>query len=349
MPEYVSEGMNLAVIDVQSSDELLFCNQLEGVWLASPIQVYLDLAHRRRAHQGTGGPPAPGADWFLMAKPPTITGYSDAYTVDCERVLVTLLRGLGPWKESICLVGGLTTTIFGAGPTASGPATCRHTRRRHRCRSPDPGRNRGVSNSLEQNLRRMRFERATNDSGQKVSWRWQTRTERGAANGTRTAEGHVGQAKACKVQLLPTEGRISALNIRHASIVFDLYQVTEIRAELLNDGSVATEQVTHAVPGRLSHGSIAGCWLTAKTSERKDAHDLNWTASSMSAPGNELGRHRRCPVVGRVAVLQPVGGSYGWPALIQVLSRNRWPTATTRTEGYWRKDLRRERIGSLLN
>lgn len=41
----VSEGMNLAVIEVQSSDELLFCNQLEGVWLASPVQVYLDLAH----------------------------------------------------------------------------------------------------------------------------------------------------------------------------------------------------------------------------------------------------------------------------------------------------------------
>ena len=43
-----------------------------------------------------------------MAKPPTITGYSDAQTVDCERVLVTLLRGLGPWKESVYLVGGLT-------------------------------------------------------------------------------------------------------------------------------------------------------------------------------------------------------------------------------------------------
>ena len=27
---------------------------------------------------------------------------------DCERVLVTLLRGLGPWKDSVFLVGGLT-------------------------------------------------------------------------------------------------------------------------------------------------------------------------------------------------------------------------------------------------
>ena len=43
-----------------------------------------------------------------MAKPATFDGYSDQYTKDCERVLVTLLRGLGPWKESVYLVGGLT-------------------------------------------------------------------------------------------------------------------------------------------------------------------------------------------------------------------------------------------------
>ena len=43
-----------------------------------------------------------------MAKPATVEGYSDQYTVACERVLVTLLRGLGPWKDSVFLVGGLT-------------------------------------------------------------------------------------------------------------------------------------------------------------------------------------------------------------------------------------------------
>lgn len=42
-----------------------------------------------------------------MAKPPTLDGYSDQHTLDCERVLVTLLRGLGPWKDSVYLIGGL--------------------------------------------------------------------------------------------------------------------------------------------------------------------------------------------------------------------------------------------------
>lgn len=39
----VSEGANLAIIESKSPGELLFREHLSGVWLASPIQVYLDL------------------------------------------------------------------------------------------------------------------------------------------------------------------------------------------------------------------------------------------------------------------------------------------------------------------
>ncbi len=43
-----------------------------------------------------------------MAKPATLEGYGDEYTVDCERVLVTLLRGLGHQVAEISaeLLGG---------------------------------------------------------------------------------------------------------------------------------------------------------------------------------------------------------------------------------------------------
>ena len=43
-----------------------------------------------------------------MSKPLTIDGYDDAYTQECERALVNLLHGFGPWKDSVYLVGGLT-------------------------------------------------------------------------------------------------------------------------------------------------------------------------------------------------------------------------------------------------
>lgn len=39
----VTEGANLVVIETKSAGELLFRERLEGLWLASPIQIYLDL------------------------------------------------------------------------------------------------------------------------------------------------------------------------------------------------------------------------------------------------------------------------------------------------------------------
>jgi len=39
----VSQGANLAIIEAKSSGELLFRERIHEIWLASPIQVYLDL------------------------------------------------------------------------------------------------------------------------------------------------------------------------------------------------------------------------------------------------------------------------------------------------------------------
>ena len=41
--DVVTEGANLAIIETKSTGELLFREQVDGVWLASPVQVYLDL------------------------------------------------------------------------------------------------------------------------------------------------------------------------------------------------------------------------------------------------------------------------------------------------------------------
>jgi hypothetical protein len=41
----VTDGANLAVIEAKSAGELLFRERLDGVWLASAVQVYLDLVH----------------------------------------------------------------------------------------------------------------------------------------------------------------------------------------------------------------------------------------------------------------------------------------------------------------
>lgn len=41
----VVEGANLGIIETDALGELLFRNEIDNVWLASPVQVYLDLMH----------------------------------------------------------------------------------------------------------------------------------------------------------------------------------------------------------------------------------------------------------------------------------------------------------------
>ncbi|MFM0276496.1 antitoxin [Paraburkholderia sediminicola] len=204
-----------------------------------------------------------------MAKPATLDGYSDQYTIDCERVLVTLLRGLGPWKDSVYLVGGLTPRYLVAArppliPAHAGTLDVDIVIDLQMLADTE------AYHTLEDNLKKMGFERAENEKKQKLSWRWLTRTEHGAlmvlellADAPQIAGG--------KVQPLPTEGTISALNIPYSSIVFDLHQVTEIRAELLGDNGVATEKIKHA---NLVSFTCLKAFAFDQRFERKDAHDL---------------------------------------------------------------------------
>lgn len=204
-----------------------------------------------------------------MAKPETFDGYSDQYTVDCERVLVTLLRGLGPWKESVFLIGGLTPRyLVSAEPLAVPPHAGTldvdividlqilvNTEGYH---------------TLEENLRAMKFERSKNDSGQTLSWRWQTRTEHDALMVVELLT-DAPEIAGGKVEPLPTEGNISALNIPHSSIVFDLHQVTEVQAELLGGAGVAVEPVKHA---NLVSFTCLKAFAFEHRFQRKDAYDL---------------------------------------------------------------------------
>ncbi len=188
-----------------------------------------------------------------MIKPTSLDGYSNACTLDCERVLVTLLRGLGPWKESVYLVGGLTPRYLvpkrpPAVPAHAGTLDVDIVIDLQILADTE------AYHTLEDNLKRMGFERAENEQKQKLSWRWQTRTEHGAlmvleflADAPQIAGG--------RVQALPTEGTISALNIPHSSIV----------------NGMATERVKHA---DIVSFTCLKAFAFDQRFERKDAHDL---------------------------------------------------------------------------
>jgi hypothetical protein len=204
-----------------------------------------------------------------MAKPETASGYEKQVTENCERLLVTLIRNLGPWKKSIYLVGGLTP--------------------RYLVTKPPPGKEHAGTGdvdvvveqqvladteayrTLEENLKKMGFERATNEKGQPQSWRWQAKTDSGSsiileflADDPKRGGG--------KVAPLPSEGgNISALNVPHASLVFDHFETKEIAADLLGGKGVATEEVRHA--DIVAFTCLKAYALTDRH-EGKDAHDI---------------------------------------------------------------------------
>lgn len=204
-----------------------------------------------------------------MSKPQFLAEYNQDVAADCERVLVTLFSGLGPWRSSVYLVGGLAPRYL------------------VRSRPPEVPLHAGTGDidvvvdlavladteayrTLEENLHRMGFERAENEKGTKVNWRWKTRTERGV---TLILEFLADDPKlrGGALQVLPTDGNVSAINIPHASLVFDLHDRVEVTADLLGERGRATETIPYA---DIVSFTCLKAFAFDHRRERKDAHDL---------------------------------------------------------------------------
>lgn len=204
-----------------------------------------------------------------MTKPKTFDAYNGAVTEAAERVLVTLLRGFGPWKDTVFLVGGLTPRYLVA---ARPPEVPQHAGTGDVDVVVDVAilTDTEAYSTLEENLHAMGFERGTNENGVKVSWRWEARLETGATMVLEFLAEHP-ELGGGKVKVLPTEGNVSALNIPHASMVFDLHDTTELTAELLNGGGLATEVVRYA---NIVSFTCLKAFAFDHRNARKDAHDL---------------------------------------------------------------------------
>lgn len=201
-----------------------------------------------------------------MAKPPFLTGYSKEVSTSCEQLLVTLVHGLGPWRESVYLVGGLTPRYLVKG----------------RPQTPHAGTgdvdivvdlamlaDTQAYRTLEENLKRLGFERGTNSKGARVSWRWQRKVGKAVLILEFLADDP--ERSGGKVQELPTDGDVSALNIPHATMVFDFHDTVVISAELLDEGGVYSATIKHA---DIVSFTCLKAFAYADRGERKDAHDL---------------------------------------------------------------------------
>lgn len=204
-----------------------------------------------------------------MKKPTAIQGYNHTVTEACERVLVTLYRHLGPWRDSIFLVGGLTPRYLikerpPAVPAHAGTGDVDVVVDMKLLADTEAYR------TLEENIRAIGFTRSENDKGQKLSWRWQQEL----ADGTVLILeflADAGDEKGGALRELPSEGAVSAIHIPHSAMVLDHHDTVEIAAELLDGGGATTEAIRHA---DIVSFTCLKAFAFDHRAEPKDAHDL---------------------------------------------------------------------------
>ncbi len=204
-----------------------------------------------------------------MSKPKLLSGYDADIAAECERVLVTLFRGLGPWKDSVFLVGGLAPRYL---VKARPPNVPPHAGTGDIDVVIDVGilADTNAYRTLEANLKEMGFTRASNEKGAIVNWRWRMETDRGLGIILEFLADNP-NVQGGALQELPTDSNVTAINIPHASIVFDLHDRVELTAELLAGCGRATETIPHA---DIVSFTCLKAFAFDHRNERKDAHDL---------------------------------------------------------------------------
>lgn len=203
-------------------------------------------------------------------KPKHQGGYTPEHTILCERTLVTLLRGLGPWKQGIYIVGGLAPRyLISQQDTEDLPAHIGTT-------DVDLVLNLSILaeveayRRLEKNLKTLGFERGKNDEDAPQHFRWLKAVGPGITIvvdllcDAPLSEG--GQ-----VAILPGERRLSALKIPGAYLVLEDFIEVPVTVELLDDRGVATENIRVV---NVAAFLTLKCLAYEDRFEEKDAYDI---------------------------------------------------------------------------
>jgi hypothetical protein len=176
-------------------------------------------------------------------KPQTASGYSTDHTLDCERVLVTLLNAFGTLKDTLRLVGGLVPRYLTPEALPDVPAHFGTS-------DVDVVLNLQVIaegegyDSLSDQLTARGFERFVEANQWESAWRWKWQISEHAYVLVEFLQGALGKKPGSQI---PIDGeKVAALAIPHAEITHNWYCERQITADLLDGRGVAVEVIRFA-------------------------------------------------------------------------------------------------------
>lgn len=177
-------------------------------------------------------------------KPTHNSAYDPRHTHLCERTLVSLLRGIGPWKQHIYVIGGLVPRYlveraFPDRPPYVGTQDVDIVLDIEMLATVE------AYARIEQNLKRMQFARGSNDDGNAQHFRWSRMIATTEVTIDLLSASTFDQQSGLP-QRVPTERRLSTIPIRGAHLLANDHLTINLTEELLDDRGVATETVRFA-------------------------------------------------------------------------------------------------------
>ncbi len=202
-----------------------------------------------------------------MSSGKVLLNYNPKLTQECLQVLALLLSGIGQWKSSIVLIGGLTPEVLVKArppkvPAYVGTGDIDLVMDLAVMTNPD------AYSTFEEVLKKQGFE-PLGPQGE-PSWRWEFVTDSKTKIRLEFVADDPSLAE-WKVRAVPEHGQLGALNIHQSSIVFDFCQTETITVPLPGELGVTKQDVRHA---DIIGFTVLKILAFRSRGEGKDAHDL---------------------------------------------------------------------------
>jgi hypothetical protein len=205
-----------------------------------------------------------------MEKPKSYLGYTEEATALCEQTLLTLIRGLGPLKDSVFLAGGLVPRFLVDQEAA--PGTPQHIGTQDVDLVLDLNLVADIEayRTLEENLKNMGFARSLHDDGRPRHFAWIKEIVPGVSVRVDLLSEVPDQSGGTVIKI-ETEHRLSALNMPGCAFVMIDHKEVEIKGEQLDGLGWTKERIR--VAAIASFLVLKGLALEHRN-EPKDAYDI---------------------------------------------------------------------------